>query len=143
MNKNIELLNYIYQNSEMGVQTITQLLGIVHDEEFKKALKSQLEEYNQIFDEADGLIQKQDKESKDIKNVNKIMSYIMINLKTMTDKSPSHIAEMMIQGSTMGTIEITKNIHKYDDKAEKELLSLAEKLLKTEERNIEQMKKFL
>ena len=45
MNGNAELLNFIYQNSQMGVDTIKQLMGIVEDAEFKKHLESQLNEY--------------------------------------------------------------------------------------------------
>lgn len=33
MNANVEFLNYIYQNSQMGVDTLNQLLGITEDGE--------------------------------------------------------------------------------------------------------------
>ncbi|NSB15433.1 hypothetical protein [Clostridium beijerinckii] len=36
MNGNVELLNYIHQNSEMGTNTIKQLVDISKDEEYKK-----------------------------------------------------------------------------------------------------------
>lgn len=42
----------------------------------------------------------------------------------------------------MGIIDATKNIQKYND-AGKEILQLADKLLKTEQNNIEQLKPFL
>ena len=48
MDKNTELLNYIYQNSEMGVDTIKQLIGIVEDNDFNKHLHAQLKEYENI-----------------------------------------------------------------------------------------------
>jgi hypothetical protein len=35
MNGNAELLNFIYQNSQMGVETIKQLLDTAEDEELK------------------------------------------------------------------------------------------------------------
>lgn len=38
MNGNAELLNFIYQNSQMGVDTIRQLMDIVQDAEFNKHL---------------------------------------------------------------------------------------------------------
>ena len=47
-NHNAELLNFIYQNSQMGVDTITQLLDIAADETFKKHLHAQLNEYRRI-----------------------------------------------------------------------------------------------
>ena len=48
MNGNTELLNFIFQNSQMGVDTINQLLGIVEDENLKKYLESQYEGYKEI-----------------------------------------------------------------------------------------------
>ena len=72
----------------------------------------------------------------------KITTYIMINMKTLTDKSPSHLSEMLIQGSTMGIIDATKRINQYDD-ADKDVLDLANRLLEFEKDNQEEWKKFL
>ena len=49
----------------------------------------------------------------------------------------------MIQGSTMGPVEMTRRIHQYTGKADPELLALGSRLLHTEEQNIQQMKRFL
>ncbi|MFR2445390.1 MAG: hypothetical protein ACLS7Y_01565 [Thomasclavelia spiroformis] len=46
----------------------------------------------------------------------------MINMQTLTDKSTSHIAEMMMIGSTMGIINAIRNIADYNH-AKKILLS--------------------
>lgn len=142
MNGNVELLNYIHQNAEMGKDTITQLIGISENEEYKKMLKSQLEEYNAIYDKANKKINDMNKEAKDINAFAKVSTYIMINLKTLMDKSPSHISEMLIQGSTMGIIDITKKLKEYPN-ADKEILDLANKLLVFEQNNVEECKKYL
>jgi len=142
MNGNIELLNYIHQNAEMGKDTITQLIGISEDEEYKKMLKSQLEEYKAIYDKANKKINDMNKEAKDINAFAKVSTYIMINLKTLMNKSPSHISEMLIQGSTMGIIDITKKLKEYPN-ADKEILDLANKLLIFEQNNVEECKKYL
>ena len=57
--------------------------------------------------------------------------------------STSKLAQLMIQGSTMGTVEMTRRIHQYTGKADPELLALGSRLLHTEEQNIQQMKRFL
>ncbi len=142
MDGNTELLNYIYQNSQMGIKTIEQLLDIVEDKEFTMHLQTQLEEYKKLNQAAIQMLQERGHEEKEIGNMEKISAYISINMKTLTDKTPSHISEMLIQGSTMGTIDASKNIKKYAS-ADSSILKLAEKLLKTEEDNIEQLKKFL
>lgn len=63
-------------------------------------------------------------------------------MKLMADPSASKIAEMMIQGNTMGMTQSLRNLNDYPGKDER-VRDLASKLLRTEEANIEQMKKFL
>ena len=142
MNANVEMLNFIYQNAQMGQNTLNQLLKISEDEKFNKLLGSQFDEYKKIFDESEQKLNALGKEAKDIRSSQKVMVYIMINIETLRDKSPSHICEMLIQGSTMGIIDITKNLKEYKD-ANKDILSLGQELLEFEQQNIEECKKFL
>ena len=60
----------------------------------------------------------------------------------MMSPTDSKIAEMMIKGSTMGITKNIKNIHKYDGMSG-DIMMLANKLVATEQDNIDQMKKFL
>lgn len=142
MNGNAELLNFIYQNSQMGVETIKQLIGIVEDEEFKKQLESQFNEYKEIHNTAKSMLNKNGYDEKGIGSFDKIKTYLMLNMETMTDKKTSHISEMLIIGSNMGVINTVKNIKKYQD-AEPKIISLMERLLKFEENNIQKLKAFL
>ncbi|WDC83510.1 hypothetical protein PL321_12450 [Caloramator sp. mosi_1] len=66
----------------------------------------------------------------------------MINLKTLRDKSSSHMAEMLIQGSTMGIIDMTKKIKEYQG-VEKETLDLANGLLQFEQKSLDEYKELL
>lgn len=52
MNDNVKLLNFIYQNSQMGVETIEQLEKIVEDKDFKRYLKEKYEGYCKIHKDA-------------------------------------------------------------------------------------------
>jgi hypothetical protein len=142
MNGDTELLNYIYQNSQMGTKTIEQLLNIVEDETFKKQLQSQYDEYKQIHETARNMLNSHGYDEKGIGAFEKIRAYLMINMQTLTDKSASHIAEMMIIGSNMGVIDAIKNIKKYND-AEEDIVQLMDKLKKFEENNIHTLKEYL
>jgi len=142
MDQNVELLNYIHQNSQMGKDTISQLILINKEEKYKKMLQSQFDEYKNIFDLTDNKLKQCNKKAKNINILAEVSTYIMINLKTLTNKTPSHISEMLIQGSTMGIVDITKKIKEYPN-AEKEILDLANKLLEFEQNNIEECKKYL
>lgn len=142
MTSNAEMLNYIHQNSQMGVDTIRQLVEIVKDEDLNAELNKQLNEYQDIYDKTEELMNNSQEETKGISTVSKIMTYISISMKTLNDKTPSYIAQMLIQGSTMGVIDITKNIKKYSD-IKPEIMDLANKLLKFEQANIEKLKAYL
>lgn len=142
MNENIEFLNYILENAQMGTNTISQIIDIVKDIDIGSQLKLQLNEYNAIYDSAKQKIQQFHGEIKDIGTLTKISTYIMININTLTNKTSSHIAEMLIQGSSMGIIDITKNLKKYKD-ANEDIIALGNRLLEFEQNNIEKLKLFL
>jgi hypothetical protein len=142
MNGNAELLNFIYQNAQMGTETIRQLADIVKDAEFIKHLKTQYHEYKLIVEEARELLNQNGYDEKGINAFEKLRTYLMINMQTLTDKSASHIAEMLIIGSNMGVINCVKNLKKYSN-ADKNIRDLMDRLLKSEENNIQQLKNFL
>ena len=142
MTGNAELLNYIYQNSQMGVETIDQLIGITEDKKFKGLLQSQYNEYKTIHDSAKRMSDKFGYEEKGLGTLEKMRTGMMINMQTIADKSTSHISEMLMVGSNMGVINAVKNLKKYQD-AEPEIRNLMENLLQLEENNIQELKEYL
>ena len=66
----------------------------------------------------------------------------MIKMETIKDKSVEHLAGMMMQGSTMGIVQITKKIRDYKD-SDKRVVNLAKELLEIEEQNFYELKKYL
>ena len=142
MNGDAELLNFVYQNSQMGVLTIKELIQTNKDPGFSKVLKSQFSEYESIHNAANELLAQKEKSEKGISTLEKIKTYLMINMQTLTDKSVSHIAEMMMVGSVMGIIQALRNLRKYSD-ADRNILDLMDRLLQFEEKNISELKQFI
>jgi hypothetical protein len=142
MNGNAELLNFIYQNAQMGEETINHLSDIIEDTPFKTHMRNQLKEYGEMRTAARSMLNEHGYDEKGISAFEKVRTYLMIDLQTMTDRSASHIAEMLIIGSNMGVIQAIRSIKKYGD-AEEEILGLMKRLLTTEENNIQQLKNFL
>ena len=60
----------------------------------------------------------------------------------MKDASPSHIAEMVIQGDTMGITSLTRELNN-NPLASSEVTALGQELIRSEQRNIESLKKYL
>ena len=56
MSGDAELLNFIYQNSQMGVDTIRQLIGVVEDKDLKEHLKTQFQGYEEFHQAAKELL---------------------------------------------------------------------------------------
>lgn len=135
-----ELINYIRQNVQMGIDGIKIVIDDVKSKEFYDELKSELNEYAEIFNEAEELIDKAGYEKVDINAAVKIASHLSGRLKTMNG-GDSKIADSMIQGSTMGVTKLITHINEYH--GDNDVLNLAERLLKFLEGNIENLKQFL
>jgi hypothetical protein len=123
-------------------EAVEQILKEGEDIEFREVLKEQLNDYTNIANSAMELLYKEGKKVKDINAMSKIASYIGIKMGTLKSDSSSNLAEMMLKGSTMGITDITKHLNKYTN-VDKEVRSLADKLLELEEDNIEALKPYL
>ena len=115
MSGDAELLNFIYQNSQMGVDTIRQLIGVVEDKDLKEHLKTQFQGYEEFHQAAKELLNEHGYDEKGLGIVEKARTYFMINLQTMTDPSASHIASMLITGSSMGIVEAIQKYRQYEN----------------------------
>ncbi len=141
MKDDCALLNHIRQTAEMGVDGIDSVLEYT-DGSFRQVLEQQRSEYQDIHNSADQLLQKHRGEPEDLSTFAKWSSELSAGVKTMMDSSASNIAQMMIQGSTMGVTKSLQTMKSYqgDDHA---VIKLAHRLLDTEQANIDQMKQFL
>ena len=123
MNCNAELLNFIYQNSQMGVDTIKQLLDITDEPKLIEHLRTQLSGYQNIHFKSQKMLNDNGFDEKGISAFDKVKTYMMINFQTLSDRSSSHIAEMLIIGGCMGIIDAIKNVRK-DNCAEKDIVMI-------------------
>ena len=137
-----QLLNHIYQTAEMGREGIQSVLKYADEPKLVSALNSQLTEYEQLQNAAGSMLQARGEPPKGISPMAKASSEVMSTMKAMADRSATNIAEMMIQGSTMGVTKSLRTIRDCNVK-EGEVRRLADRLLKTEQANIEEMKRFL
>ncbi len=139
---NEELLNYVYQNAEMGVNSISKLMEITDDTEFIHQLDTQKNEYTAMKNDAEKLLRDQGASEDDLSAFDRVRTYIMINMQTLRDKSVSHIAEMLIQGSAMGIVQAIRKLREYTQ-VDEPVKNLMQKLLAMEERNFNQLKKYV
>lgn len=145
MNENNELLEYIYQNSKMGVTSLTNLINIINgkDNKIKKIIEGQLKGYESFVKESRKLLKKYKTKPKEKSMMANIFSKLSMNMEMMRDNSDARVADMLIKGFTMGNVDIEKIIDRYQDDAREDILNLAKKLLKFGEENIKILKPYL
>lgn len=137
-----QLLTKIYQNARMGCDSISYVSDKAKDSEMRDSLLKQHGQYNDVSRDAMNMLNKSGEPAKENNPVSKACLWSAVQMNTLTSKSADHIAEMMIQGSMMGVIDLSRNLKKYSD-AEENALKLGEKLIKVEEDNIQRMKGYL
>ena len=137
-----DFLSEIYRGAKMGVETINNLLTKVNDNKIYDELKYQLRTYEEIANEAYLELEKRNSQFKDISLMNKINAKMSVGFNTILSNSPSHVADMLIKGNTMGVTGITKTLNSHVN-ADEDIKSLAERFIKIEQDNIERLRKFL
>ena len=142
MRKDVELLNDICKNTEMGCEGIQSVMRYVKGDELKNALMAQHAEYERIYDEASDMLREWGEKPEGIGTAAKIASEMSSMMGMMSDDPDSKIAEMMMEGSTKGIVKITRQLKEYggDDGR---IQRMADRLLNTERDNLEQMKNYL
>lgn len=145
MNENIELLEYIYKNAEMGVFTITKLLKDLNNKEnkIKLVIEKELKEYEKYYKDSKKLLEKNNSSLNKNSTFSKMSASMGIKMETMKDNSDASMAHMLIQGITMGIVDISSKINNYKNVVDKKNLKLAEDYLETLNKQIEELKKYL
>lgn len=145
MNENMELLNFVYENAEMGVHTLNNLSDILRnkDNKIKGLIEDELKEYNSFLKESEKLLIKNKIEPKKTNMMAKISSKMGITMETIKDNSDPAIASMVIEGLTMGIVEMETKIENYKKLVDKKVLKLSTKFLKFQEKEIEKLKTFM
>lgn len=143
MNEEIEFLDYIYQNAKMGQESIGRLLKTRNKkDEIESVAREQLNDYRKISNSAKGMIERRKKKVKELDVLSKVATYMSVKMNLAKDDSPRETATMLIKGSNMGITQIKKHLEEYNLK-NKNVINLANRLLAIEERNIENLKKFI
>ena len=145
MDENIELLEYIYKNSEMGVYTIKTLLKDLNDKDnkIKKLADDQMKEYNKFLDEARKIIKKNNYELKSSGIMAKIGSSMGIKKEVKKDNSDSAIAHMLTEGITMGIVDMETKLKNYKDTVDKKIYNLGKEFLKFQQGEVEKLKEYM
>ena len=141
-NINLTILNEIGKAAKMGMDSISYISDKVGDEEMKENLTTQYSGYGKIVEKVNDQFEKYGELPDDEPLKDKMMSWMGVQMNTIMDKSNSHVAEILIQGNTMGIIECQKLIN-HNPRAEEQVKSVLNDFMSFQQNNIEKMKEFL
>lgn len=142
MKNSKEVLSSILKTTQMGQLGIRSALESEMAPELRRAMESQLREYDAIESEAQAIARQRNWELPELNPSIRFMTDRMTRMKLSRGDVNSKIAAMMIRGNTSGVIKGLKNLHQMTEQ-DKDVQALSNKLLDTESANVHQMKPFL
>lgn len=145
MNENLELYLHIYKDSEMGSFTLSKLLTELKekDNKIKKVVEDILKSYEKFMEESKNYLISNEKKLEENSKMSKMGASMGIRKEVKSDNSDSSIAELLIQGLAMGSLDMEKKINEYKNDVNKEQLKFAKDFYKFQENSIEELKKYL
>ena len=141
--KSEEILAEIYRNCHLALESISDILPAIEDEELKAEILHQHEEYERISGKAACLARDKGLEVKEPSAVKKAMMWSSIKMSTLMDNTRSHIAEMMVQGTVMGITSLKTSLGELPENDDEEITALLKELISVEEEFEKKLKEFL
>ena len=145
MNKQCELIEKIYKDAAMGRFSTCKLLDNLkgRDNKITGDVESIFEGYSSFEEKAKEELLACDMTPEEEGSIAKMMSSMGIFKEVISDNSDAAIADLLIQGLSMGVIEMEKCIKGASDYINKEHLKLAKDFKKFQEKSQKVMEKYL
>ena len=132
----------LYKNVTMAQNCVKTLLPYVENQDTTKALHKQVEQYDHYVEQLDALCENLNFDPTPAPKALISMANMGIRAKMLTDKSISHVAKIMLQGTLNGIIDLYRLIKENED-IHPEVHLLEKQILRYEEGCFEEMKGML
>lgn len=135
------LLQAIYKNVKMASDSILNLMPKVTDEKMKSDMTVQLSAYEAFASRAAKLLGEEGVKPMEEGMMTRMSAKVGMAMNTMKDSSSSHLAEMLVEGATMGVNDMLKQIRESENTTASEgALRLARDVCQYDEKTIEDIK---
>lgn len=140
-----EILNYVYKNAKMGSDSTNTLLKTLEKKDNKiiEVVDDILDSYNSFLKKSENLLQKMNEKGKGYSPFTTVSADMGIKMQVLKDNSDSAIADMLINGLTMGEIEMTKMFSCFDEDIDKDIKKLIRDFKDFQTNAIVKLKKYL
>ena len=145
MKEKNELLLHVYKDCDMSVTTLTELLDDLKekDNKIKGVVEDLLKEYQSFLNRSKECLEKENVPLETEGVMTKMMANMGVSKEVKHDNSDSSIADLLIKGISMGSIDMEKKLEDYKKEVEKGDLKFAKEFLKFQQNAIDKLKKFL
>ena len=137
-----DLLQSILHNSEISITAINYLLPEVNSSDLEKTIREQKRKLIELTQKTKDLAEILELEIKPNSLFKKGKMWLSIKTSSFFDDDTQHLAELMIVGYFMGTINMIKSLADCK-KARDEIIKLARELKKIEEDGVNELVPFL
>lgn len=142
MNETVQLLQDVVRNARTGEYAVEQLMKKTEEGRMRRELALEKDAYAVTRRESERALAKAGGSAEPVGPAAKAGMWMGLELETLADRSDGHIAEIVIQGATMGVIETTKALNTYDA-ADQEARGLASRFVVQQNEAIDRQKLFL
>ena len=141
MDETVQLLQDVVRNARTGRDAVEQLMAKT-DGAMKEELQRERELYVNTQRTGEQALLDAGGRAEPTGPMARAGMWMGLQMETLADRSDAHIAEIVIQGATMGVIEMTKALNTYAD-ADAGARGIATRFVAQQNRNIERQKGFL
>ncbi len=138
----MKIIEEVLKSTDMGIHAINDIREYIEDENLAEKVLKQREKMKNVQMEAEQSLSQDEIDEAKINKVQKVMTGMSTKMTAMMDKSSSHIAEMLIEGTNMGINAIQKIINEMEIDGN-EIPELAIKTMKMYQQNINDLRCFL
>ena len=141
MDKSESLLQEVSKNVKMGGDSIVDLIDKAEDKNFRGEMTAELEKYRKFERTAAEKLGARGLKPIEATPLEKMGAKMGMAFNTMLDTTTSHLAEMMINGASMGIVDLEKKLNEggYTEEAE----SFAREVLDYEKSTVERLGQYL
>lgn len=137
-----EILRGIQKNTKMAMKALDTISDKVYDDDLAMHLSRQNLKYSELYSKATNSLLDHKTDEYRSGGFNEKLLVGGIHANTFFNTSTSHMAEIVIQGSNRGILEMCKTVNRHEN-ARNVYVEMAKELMDFEETNIRQLKKYL
>lgn len=138
----MKILREMVRSTTMGIDAIDHVLPYAEDENLAKTMTEQKQAMKDLLCEAKKGLTREEIEEAEGSKLTKTMLKASSTFSAMMNNDTSHLARMLIEGYETGIVSMQKCMNEMQ-KAHEEVPSCAKDLIKSYDKNIKALRKYL